>query len=317
MSSVPGDLAKGHAYEKLAKKIKPEKVVLTKFRGSTYKPIIHRLRLHKKSLPIIAIQHGPMKSTTVFYTDFPKDIPSNLRTNHIRKTPTPNDILIEGKIAKDKLKKEGYSEERLHIIGPIRKEDFSSFIKTYNKKEIVEKLSFNLPEEKKVVLITPGMDDFQYLLPDSFKALSEKKDFFGILRPHPSTQEEALKLISKLKEQHDWGNFVIGVKEDIYHLLAVSDINISTYSSCGIEAIAMEKDVIWYDIPDVSTPSPFLDVPEAAIRAENPNQLKEALDSAFQKDRETQLRREKGRKLIDLYFNGLDGKVKERALEYI
>ena len=156
--------------------------------------------------------------------------------------------------------REGFGVSKQQILRTgIPRTDF--FFDSFAKEEVIETLRLQLPaiKEKKVILYAPTYRDNELTVTDlklnidkMYKEL--KDDYVLFLRLHPAVSVEL---------SNDYPDFVFNVSKDynINHLMIITDILISDYSSIPFEFSILNKPMIFfaYDIDEYAETRGFWD----------------------------------------------------------
>jgi len=156
-------------------------------------------------------------------------------------------IFLPGKLSFDMLKKLGYDENRLIIIGHPKYD----FLKKISSEESRKKLKkeFNFDQKKKLIIIAMSQwneNDDKWM--SDFIKFCNDNDFEIIIKIHPMYKltniELSTKKIESLKKLCTRNKFWITYDFDFYSLLSASDLVITDFSTAGIEAKLLGKPVI-------------------------------------------------------------------------
>lgn len=156
--------------------------------------------------------------------------------------------------------REGFGVSKQQILRTgIPRTDF--FFDSFAKEEVIETLRLQIPviKEKKVILYAPTYRDNELTVTDlklnidkMYKEL--KDDYVLFLRLHPAVSVEL---------SNDYPDFVFNVSKDynINHLMIITDILISDYSSIPFEFSILNKPMIFfaYDIDEYAETRGFWD----------------------------------------------------------
>lgn len=238
--------------------LKPNAVVYYS-EGGTFGKILF-FHCKKMNIPCIALQHGWLRQDTKL----------------IHKTldyPTPAKLCVWGEAQKDFMVKYGkYKEEDVIITGNQR---YDSIKTKYNKEHICKKLG--LDPNKKIIFF-----------PDQGETTDMNKDFQIIKKYCP-------QLISKYhpstKKKYDIRIFPQDY--DIFKLIAISDVVITTCSGVGMEAMLLDKPIIVWNVFEES--NYFVDIDyvkeKAAIGVYKEKDISSALKRSY-KDELKETRRQ-------------------------
>lgn len=212
----------------------------------------------KNNIKTVGIQHGIIFGSNPDY--------SHIDFQH-KKNPfgmiLPDTFLIFGNSTKDiLLKKKNYPPEKLFVFGHPMYFDYQQIHKDLKQKDL--RYKFNISNKKIVILFTTGKYQSYYrgyekqnyderILYELIKNFSNNEKFHIILKPHPIG--EYLDFYKRQIEKSNCNNFSI-IDDDLFELLSISDLIISTFSTSLIDAIAFEKLSILVRF-DENIPYPF------------------------------------------------------------
>lgn len=176
--------------------------------------------------------------------------------------PIPDNTLLFGNFSKQTLLTENYPENNFTVFGnPM----------FFNLEKIFENLKNNATSEKYgikddqiILLFTTsylqkyyeqrgGFDYDTRIFSQLLKKFSNHKKYTIILKPHPSENSIAYE---KLIEEYDAKNFKI-IQGNLFELIFISSIIISTISNTIMDAITLKKPVIQVSFKEIDHPIPF------------------------------------------------------------
>jgi len=214
---------------------------------------------------------------------------------------------------KNKVKKVGYPK-------------FDKFIRTNN---LVSKLKKRLCIEsnRKVVLYAPTWDNyiyppfplfssFKYLIPHLYK--KRYKDFVLIVKPHPNLFKYNMGIVKHSKKMFSEISNVIFLDEhwiiDSVDLMSISDLLITDISSVSAEFLFFDKPIIFFDHPDIADLKEEKYIWVCGDQVSNVTQLFKYIYMNLNYPNRYQSIR---KKMFDEYFDMIDGKSTERAINEI
>lgn len=234
--------------------LRPNAVVYYSEGGTFGKILFYHCK--KMKIPCIAVQHGWLRQDT-------KLVHKQLDY------PIPTKLCVWGKAQKDFMVRYGqYKEEDVIVTGNQR---YDSIKQEYNKENICKELG--LDPNKKIVFF-----------PDQGETTDMNKDFQLIKRYcpqliskyHPATKQRyAVKIFP-----HDY---------NIFRLIAISDVVITTCSSVGMEAMLLDKPVIVWNVFKES--NYFVDVDYVREKAAIGVYKEEDIPSALQRSYKDELKK--------------------------
>lgn len=174
----------------------------------------------------------------------------------------PDYFLTFGNSAKDiLLKNKNYPEEKIIVFGHPMYLNLHQILTNLDKKRLRSK--FGIPNNKVILFMTgryqsyyPGYDKQNYdekILLKLIENFKNKEEFSIILKPHPIG--EYLGFYKQKIDDNKCTNFFI-LNEDLFELLTISDLIISTFSTSLIDSIAFKKLVILVRFDSI-VPYPF------------------------------------------------------------
>lgn len=213
----------------------------------------------RNGIRTIGIQHGIIWENHPDYSHKDFRSPENLWG-----MPLPDYMLLFGDFPRRKLiENQRYPKEKLVVFGNAAFFDFEAILE---KLKLLDcKTKYDIPKNKKIILFTTlkyqgyysaaGKQNYDELvLKKLLELYSNKKEYFVILKPHPSHQYTGFyeKLIKKFNAE----NFII-LQGDLFELLFISDVHISTFSTTLLDSIALGKMTIRVDFGESFFPFPF------------------------------------------------------------
>lgn len=182
--------------------------------------------LKKRSIPAIELQHASFVTEHLYYL-YPPFI-SRVASNAL----FADHILVFGKFWKDYLLKGAeYPVEKINIVGNY------IYSRPAKESEIREFLSENIPQEKKIILLTTQKKLTKYFIDYiHFLAPDLKKKYPGyhiIVKAHPGEDN-----VEQYELNHLYDNYLFVKKEtNLGVLMAISNIHVSIYSTTLYDAL--------------------------------------------------------------------------------
>ncbi|MEM2619605.1 MAG: CDP-glycerol glycerophosphotransferase family protein, partial [Candidatus Hadarchaeales archaeon] len=143
------------------------------------------------------------------------------------------------------------------------------------------------------------------------------KDCFLVIRPHPTEREE--RYLRYLKSE-DLSRTLVSKKENLYEILAATDILITDISGVGSEAAVMGKPVIVVNLTGKPYPTeqyPALLMREGvAVEVRRKDELLPTIERLLNKKSQNELMKNR-EKFVRKYFYRIDGKSSERVAKLI
>jgi hypothetical protein len=170
---------------------------------------------------LIGYAHSVVSPMYMFYTQssFERDI-----------APMPDYILVNGKLAKERLTEAGFKKEKIIIGGAYR----------YGNLNNVD-IDHHIARSRKSILVIPtsGLDETIELIDKIVSTFGERKDITVRIKPHPTVSAE--KIIAFFPELPPHFSFTL---DPVEILLKTTDLVIFTESTVSIEALARHIPVL-------------------------------------------------------------------------
>lgn len=199
----------------------------------------------KLGIKTIGIQHGYIYQYNPMYS-FGNFINEKDQSSF----PLPDSMFVFGNYVKRLLASSKYPENRLIVLGNPAFFNLEKLKRNINEKTLLQK--HHIPIERKILLFATGKlqrnysshgkydyDEqiFEYLL----KHFASNKEFFIILKPHPSEKNTSVyeQIISNYKVDN-----VKIINDDLFELIMCSSLVVSVFSSAMIDSLFFEKPVI-------------------------------------------------------------------------
>ena len=215
----------------------------------------------RNNILTIGLQHG------MIWGDNPDYGHKNFRsTNNLYGMPLPDYFFVFGDFAKRTLiQNNNYPEEKLVVFGNAA--FFNTFDILYETNKTVLKEKYNIPENKKIILLTTSKDQRYYLqhaqqnydeqlLEKLLDKYAKNPSYHIILKPHPGN--EYTGFYEELIKKYDAKNFQI-IQGDIIELLCLSDVVVSAFSTTLIDSVAIGKMTLRVAFQKIQYPIPFDD----------------------------------------------------------
>ena len=239
----------------------------------------------KTSIKTVAYQHASINSMKLWYDYSEKEVQHSQdnANNFIFSMPIPDMYFFQGNLGRSVIRGSGYPEDRCLVTGSPRYDTLAQIHKTAESQAATmsRNSSKDLKSKPKQILVVPSLSlpDALELIEATLLAWKEGRSEYDTnipiqitVKPHPATiLSHELK---RLTEKYECG-CILESSDDLYALLLKADVVITSYSTAGDEAIALEKPVICYSGTGV-TMSSFLDIPAAPI-VHDPEELDTAL----------------------------------------
>lgn len=302
--------------KQMIEKEKPDLVLLMNEYGGFERALIIASRL--AGIPTVAIQHGIIYPYHLEYTHSKKHISSEGSI----KSPfyqIPNKTALYGPYAKKVLTEVGaYPEESVVVTGSPRYDVLARANEIFNREKTFEKL--NLDKGKQLVVWMPyshiltkdeNKNDFSAIY-NAIEHLSDRVQF--VIKRHPVDCGKSV--YSNIAKEMNIAPPLILKDIDTFELLYACDLMITEYSTTGIEAMILDKNVIVMSLRGVPHYMPYVES-GAALGVYKKENLLDNIKKVLY-DGKTQKRLKKARKKFVYEHAYLqDGKATERACNLI
>ncbi|MBW8049384.1 MAG: hypothetical protein FVQ77_03385 [Cytophagales bacterium] len=204
-----------------------------------------------------------------------------------------------------------YPVNATKVLGQLRT-DIIPFLKNLRKNQVLNNFDSNKP----VILYISqssqqGMGvQRKRITEDFFKLTKKYQDYQFIIKPHPG--EIYFDYFYNIASEIGTKNFHI-VNEDLYKLLAISDLVIVFTSTVGAEAVYFEKDLIVIDYYDNDLSGYVKD--KVAFKASNYQELELLTREIIRGNKK--INNELQKEFILSRANKIDGKVTKRYVDFI
>mgnify|MGYP006138482807 CR=1 FL=1 len=219
-------------------------------------------------VPSFGLQHGGISSSNLNYSFLKKDV---------KYDPFPDVTMTWGEYVLDRLcKQSSYPEGKVKVVGQVRtdvvkpllEQPKSSILADYKKGETIVLFAsqpiYHQPEIRKRLLM------------DVLTLQKNNPILRVIIKPHPNEKKDMSFFEGVAQE--------VGVKpeirfDDLYGLLAVTDIMITYYSTAGAEALYFNKELVVIDYNGIDSANYIKD--RVARHCEDYNTLEETVKSVI------------------------------------
>lgn len=253
------------------------------------------------NIKTVGIQHGVIGPSNISY---------NFLESEAQYSPIPDQTYVWGEKWKDFLASHScYNIDNTITLGQLR----TDLVHAYGSTQKSD-LSQTFPTDKKWVLFAsqPQKDENirKQAAIDVINAVKVEYDQFLIIKIHPAEKKE---YYTELIEEQKAGNcIVVAEEEDLYQLLATSDVVITCFSTVGGEATFFNKPIITYDPlrEDIAHYAEY----HIAEQVTNASELKTAIDNMLDGTTDRTIYYEE---YIKNYVHKVDGQTTQRYLDAI
>jgi hypothetical protein len=212
--------------------------------------------------------------------------------------------------------------DKISVTGAPRYDEYTA-LSGFEKSKILEALK--LPRDKKLILVlTAWSGDFSIVstnmrdlsmidaVMNALSRLKIEEICQVIIKPHPGGDVDLLRQF--LKTKYQTAPYII--EGHLEELFFVSDICVSVYSSCVLEAMFFEKPSVVFDPFSIREVVPFVGK-GAALGASNTDEMVTAIQTLFFDTEATKKIIDNQKKYIDYEAYKLDGKATGRVVNLI
>ena len=175
-------------------------------------------------------------------------------------------IFVINRVAENNLKTKNLDVKKIFITGQ------PCFDVEFNKNEKVE------GKNKIVLWASQNTNDKDIILEDLLKAFSKIKDKILIIKPHPN--DNYFHIQKRIKNHR---NVYIAQEGNIEEMIEKSDALVTEFSTCGINAILMNKPLLVINIKNRELPLDYCKM-NLALKVDNINDIDDKLNLFFNKD---------------------------------
>jgi len=230
--------------------------------------------------------------------------------------PIPTITAVYGKEDRDFLIKEGnYPKENIVITGNQRYDFLPERIKEYDKKEIISELGLDDGKRTVLFITSPFSSDnnIKTLMNEIFNEISSLDNIQLIIKVHPTENERLYEESAKRFKNLD---FKVIKNKNMFELLYVSDIAITTYSTAGLEAMIMKKPLIVINLTGEDYPIDYSG-DGAALRVEEKGILRTAITHLLEHYKLKINLLKNADRYLHKHLYKVDGKAAERIINII
>ncbi len=205
------------------------------------------------------------------------------------KMPLPNYILTSGPKGYSYMKKAGFPQDKLVVVGAIRQSYLFKHMNQPPAKEALRR-KYSLPLDKKIVFVatTALFDETISMIHDLLQAVSrDQARYHLMIKCHPNVRAlpSFVPKIKELFKQHG-GNYSydIFIERNIplHDYLLLADTVLSTGGTVSLESMFLGgAETIVYNCLFQFNHSPLLDYPEAVVIAKDLNSMAAALNTEW------------------------------------
>ena len=267
-----------------------------------------------KGVPTLEIQHGVIHPSHPGYMYAKDEISTDVVSSYY---PIPDKIAVYGNYHKELLTKMSvYPEDSVVVTGQPRYDILYRTDRIYSREKFFKKYKIN-PNHKIILWTTAfvGQDDEESIedLKAVFETIQGIKDTTLVIKPHPWDGRRYTKMIEDYLNIYKISAVVTPRSSDTYEQLFACDLMITSGSTTGMEAIALNKPVIVLNLTGKPGAIDYVEqgVALGVYKAEDLKPTIEKLlrdDSAIAKNRE---------RYIENYLYKTDGKATERVVNVI
>lgn len=267
---------------------------------------------HIKKVPTLAIQHGLISPKNMSYAHNIED-----KDDFI----LPDITCLYGQYQYDLLTKDSiYELEQVIVTGQPRYDILYNIDEKLSKKKILEKHGID-PAHKIVIWTTQcswlSDEENTKNLVTIFKSMQNLKNTTLIIKPHPADGKKDLKKIKQYSSDYKINVVIMPKSSNTYEQIFVSDLLITKHSTSAMEAVALNKPVIVFNLDaDGIDGADYAGYVKEGIACGvyKEEELTTTIDNLLQDDSHLAKNRDE---YIEKYMYKIDGKASERVVNII
>ncbi len=265
----------------------------------------------------VAVQHTTVSSNTLMYFFAKNEIRDALSGENKLATPLPDYYLTTGDRPLEIMRDAGYPESRSAVVGAVRYNELR--VEAWSSEEKASlRRKLGLPTTGNIVLVATSSDlsDSMALLESLKEAISHlpaATTFLFKSHYHCRVEIDVARLFVTLAPEN---RRIIDVDADLHSYLRASNALVVTNSTTGLEAIALGCPPVVFDNCAILNIGPLGDLRDAALFAESPKELAEAIKAALDSGTLDRLRRV-WPSALRRTFHALDGKALTRFMNFL
>ena len=220
-------------------------------------------------------------------------------------------VAVNGPQLGDFLARHGLPRERIDVVGQPRYDDYNATAATSVRAGAREDLGL-VDGEFAVLFATQPDQDGAYIR-SVVEAVLAVPDVTLLLRPHPSTGARPLEEIRALAQgpRVRWC-----AKNDIFQLIAASDVVVVNYSTVALEAAILGRPVITANLTGLRAPIPYAEI-GISVEGRTPEQISQLIAQARDGALQGAAGDERIREGIHFLVGPTDGKSAARVKDII
>ncbi len=253
---------------------------------------------------VVGFQHGPFTAMKGLYSYFDSEIDDYFLALF------PDVLIVDGETPAEVLT--AYNKQlvsKINVLGAPRFDSLAGKLAALNERQVPE------TEEKLTILVTPGHTDTELVVDFAVECVRETRDLIRevIFKSHPIVGERGNRYFRQAFAEFPEIKQTVSL-EDVHELIIDSDVLACTYSSCGVEALALGKPVMCLETGGKPNMSQLFDFTNYHDYISTPEQFKDFLENIEDKREEAKSLQEK---IERAFFYKLDGESAERVTEFI
>ena len=268
--------------------------------GPRIKSVLDAARQNK--IKTLGIQHGSIHPLHPSYMFTPSD-----RKRKI----VPDITLVWGAYWKRLLIEKGnYPEDSIKITGQIRTDIIPRLLSAYTNDPELN------PENKRIIMFASQFQRDEKLRRqaalDCFESVRDMEDALLLVKLHPSEKNEK-EYYHHLAGEVSCSNYKVLYDYELYKLISISDVVITSFSTVGAEAVYFHKPLVIHD--PLRQDLQGYHRQGVAFQATNAGELRQLIRDILAGERRPDARRYEA--FINEYAYRIDGDVVKRVLEAI
>lgn len=268
----------------------------------------------KRKTPTVAILHGVVTTNSLEYTMAPNEKGEDANS---KLWVIPTKLAVYGEYIKKALETLLYPLDNIAITGHPDYDALFKLERLIDKKEILRDLGVK-SDQKRIITFTSqalwSMKSRENLLRTVLKAIKRRQDVILLIKPHPGESEDWHKKI--IKEMGVRNAIVLDRRYNTAKALFVCDLMITSSSTTGLEAMALDKPVITINLEEGSEFYPYAES-GAAIGVFNSEDLLHAIDDVLGNENLRRKLAERRQKFLSEHIYRTDGRSSERIVNLI
>jgi hypothetical protein len=259
----------------------------------------------------VAIQHGSFASNLLLAINDPQDFLGPEEGGNGIQLPLASAYYIDGSIIKQCLSESGYPEDRLFSLGAPRFDNLRMTVEGKVNCEIAEIVASARRESKQIMLLVPVPHDMHQFAEFVDAAIGDlDPERYLLIWKFPPNVSKGEREEFVVRSPFFVKGHALVAEAPIYQLMELSDTVVTTLSTAGLEAMAMDKNVVCVTLPGGLNLSPLIDGVNLVPIICDPLEL-----ATVMKERDMPPPQEED--FVERQITGLDGNAAERIADHM